>query len=315
VSRDEIVRDEAYQQVRQVLGEAILAHLEHLSLTDPRQLKAIVVSHNTLIKAWAVESDDFFDRIADLVQFDANIGKLTIPDYLHQIGDESTIYYFKEAGSGTQQKVLFGARNMAIIDASYGAEEAFLQKYASRRDIQVRRLDAEDEFIFETVSDPDGKWRSLEGQYRAMHKIDAKVVKFKPMDLPAVLVSKPQDSDIDGLLDSMLSASEVSGQIRELLQSMKKEQEGQSSDMVTKGTILYLNAENTVIQSLREMDQHSQVFHLALIVLYNNAVLFGQHAITAENAIKMCQSNNEAVALMIEQALEVARLQMQLTEA
>jgi molecular chaperone HtpG len=315
VSRDEILHEEAYEQVREAIGDAILGHLEHLSLTDPRQLREIVVSHNTLIKIWAVNDDEFFDRVADLVQFDTNIGKLTLPEYLRKAGSSAAIYYFKELGSGTQQKVLFGARNIPVIDASFGAEEAFLNKYAVRRKVRVRRLDAETEFIFQAVVDADGKWRELEARYRIAHQIDAKVMSFEPELLPSVLVRKPQMADAAEFFDGLLQAPEVSAQIKGLLEALQRENEEPSSGVMNKGTVLYLNAQNPVVHNLREIDPSSQVLDIALVVLYNNAVLFGQHAITAENAVTMYQGNNKAVGLILSQTLEIEKLRSQLAEA
>ncbi|HOQ99150.1 MAG TPA: ATP-binding protein [Anaerolineae bacterium] len=307
VSRDAIIKDEAYAQVRDVLGEAILAHLEHLAHADPRQLRAIVLSHNTLIKIWAVEDDAFFDRVADLVQFDTDVGKLSIPEYLKRTEGGNTIYYFREGGSGTQQKVLFGARDIPVIDASYGAEEPFLQKYAARHpQVSVRRLSAEADFIFEPVASDDG-WQRLEEAYTRLHRIEARVVAFEPADLPAVLVSK-RLAEESALLDGLLTSSSVSDEIKALLGSLKQERDRAAQGMLTQGTVLHLNARNPVIQMLRQTDPVSEVFQVALIVLYNNAVLFGQHAVTAENAIIMCQSNNRAVELMIQQALELRHL-------
>ncbi len=307
VSRDAIIIDDAYSLVREKLGEAILAHLENLAHTDPRQIRAVVLSHNTLIKAWAVEEDPFFDRVADLVQFDTNVGKLTIPDYLRRSNEQFKIFYFKEAGSGAQQKVLFSARDIPVIDASYGAEEAFLLKYAARNPrVSVERLDSEAEFIFEPVPG-NHRWNSLEEIYHDVHNIEARVVAFEPSDLPAVIVSKRQTT-ADEFLDGLLTSASVSDQVKAALSVLKRERDKATKAMVTQGTVLYLNARNPVIQMLGDMNSKSDVFHVALIVLYNNAVLFGQHAITTEDAMIMCKSNNRAVELMIKQALKLQQV-------
>jgi molecular chaperone HtpG len=305
VSRDAIIVDDDYHLVREKLGEVILAHLEHLARTDPRQLRSVVVSHNTLIKAWAVEDDPFFDRVAELVEFDTDVGKLTIPAYLNRSNEPSKIFYFKEAGSGTQQKVLFGAKDVPVVDASYGAEEAFLLKYAARHaQVTAERLDAEAGFIFEAVP-ADRQWDSLADIYNSAHSIEARVMAFDPVELPAVIVRKRNSDTTEDLLDSILTAEGVSEKIKLALSTLREQRDRLSNGMVTRGTVLYLNAHNSVIQMLRDIDPNSDVLNVALIVLYNNAVLFGQHAITAENAMIMCKSNNRAVELMIGQALEL----------
>lgn len=302
VSRDELIEDETYQKVQAILGERVLAHFDHLARTDPRHLREIVANHNTLIKAWALEDDTFFDRVAHLVLFDTDLGKMSIPVYLERMQDRREIFYFKDVGSGTQQKVLFGARSVPVIDASYGAEESFLKKYANRNpQIRVSRLDADSGFIFEPVP-RDRKWDLLEEQYRVEHKIDARVVRFEPADLPAVLVKRFSEGQ-DDVLEGILSSPSISDEVRALLGKLKTEKERATRGMLSRDMVLNLNADNPLVQKLREVDPRTQVYHVALTVVYNNAVLFGQHAISPENAVIMCRSNNKAVELLIEQAI------------
>ncbi len=118
LSRGEIIVDTAYQQIRALLGQIIIDYLDWLQTQDPDRLTMLVGSYNNTIKAHALEDDDFFDRIGDLVRVNTDTGLIPMRDYL--VKSKGKIYYFAERGSGTQHKVLFAHKGLPVIDASWG---------------------------------------------------------------------------------------------------------------------------------------------------------------------------------------------------
>nr|VFJ63498.1 MAG: molecular chaperone HtpG [Candidatus Kentron sp. FW] len=191
LSRGEIITNDDYRILQSLLGRLIIGWLDELRERDPDKLKMLVGTYNNTIKARALEDDDFFDRICHLVQVSTDRGRIAIADYLESSG--GTLYYFTEGGAGAQHKLLFAHKNRPIIDASWGLEEEFLEKYAQRRSCPIEHLAAGSGAIFTAPATLDDKWRTLEHDFRLVVGKEARAVEFEPQTAPAVLVARPLD--------------------------------------------------------------------------------------------------------------------------
>ena len=98
----------------------------------------------------------FFNRICDLIRVSTDAGNLSMKAYLEQT--EKVIYYFSERGAGTQHKLLFAQKGLPVIDASWGVEEEFLEKYAENTGVRLEKLEAGSEIIFQNVSKYNEDW-------------------------------------------------------------------------------------------------------------------------------------------------------------
>ena len=199
LSRGELITDDAYHNVRALLGGILLGYLELLQQENPEKLTLLVGAYNNTMKARALEDDAFFDRICDLVRVNTDLGHITMKAYLEKSG--GVIYYFAERGSGTQHKVLFSYKGLPVIDASWGAEEEFLDRYAERKGVMIERLAASSGTIFKMPETVDEKWQALERDFYRHVKQEAKAVEFEPETVPAVLVAKPLDRDDKALAE------------------------------------------------------------------------------------------------------------------
>lgn len=305
VSRDEVVRDENYATIRGMLGEIILGYLAHLEEHDPQKLDLVVGAYNNTIKARSVNDDDFFDRVCDLVRVSTDAGLMSMREYLDK--SEGVIYYFSERGTGTQHKLLFAHRGLPVIDASWGMEEEFLEKYAQRKGVELERLETGSGAIFEVLETADEKWRDLERQFNLQIKKAARAVVFEPNTVPAVLVARPIEQDDKELerLEALGQELGVSSQIRQMFQRMAK-----SKVMRATGddTILNLNTTNPLMQQLRDMNRN-ETFRLALTAIYNNALMFAHHYVSPANAEIIFATNNAAISAMIGNARVLEELQ------
>ncbi len=276
LSRESVRKDEKYHRVREVVAQSILKHLDRLASDDPQQLREVVTSHNTLIKAWSLEDDSFFDKICDLVLVDTEYGKMNIPAYLQRfVGSDpkalasteagetpaegetprKTIHYFSDVGSGTQQKILFREAGLCVIDASYGAEQAFLEKYDERHeDVDVKKLDAAAGYIFEPVDDVDGRWSKLEEDF-ALRNMAARVVKFRPTDIPAILLQVEEDAEHENTVRKLAEDTDVNPELRKFFTQLLQERDRYRKGSLTGGTVLHLNASNPIIQLLAASDR------------------------------------------------------------
>lgn len=318
VSRNELVRDDNYATIRKMLGEIILQYLTLLAQENPETLTMVVGAYNNTIKARSVEDDAFFDRVCDLVRVNTSDGHMSVQDYLAQ--SENTIYYFAERGSGTQHKILFAHKGLPVIDASWGMEEEFLEKYAERKGVRLERLEAGSGVIFKELETRDEQWQDLERQFKLLLKKEARAVAFDPPSVPAVLVARSIER-ADRELEQMAAIGQELGvssaKIRQMFSKM-----AQSKQLRAAGddTILQLNTTNPLVQQLRDMHR-SETFRLALTAIYNNALMFAQHYVTPESAEIIFSTNNAAISAMISnsRALEEvqaanAKLELELNE-
>ena len=299
LSRGEIITNEAYHKVRALLGGVIIGYLDMLKEKDPEKLKLLVGAFNNTIKARALEDDDFFDRICDLVRVSTDRGHITIREYIEK--SQGTVYYFAERGSGTQHKVLFAHKGLPVIDASWGVEEEFLDRYAERKGVKIERLTAGSGTIFKALDTVDEKWRDLERQFERRVGKQAKAVEFDPETVPAVLVARPLDrgdKELEelGALGDQLGIS--SSQIRNMFGKLARDR---SIRAAGEDTILHLNTKNPLIRQLREMNRND-TFYLALTCIGTNALMLAQHYVSPQDATMIFQSNNEAFSAMIANA-------------
>lgn len=303
LSRGELVVDENYKRVRDFLGALILGYLRLLQEKATEKLRMIVGSYNNTIKARALEDDDFFDAICDLARVNTDMGLVTITEYLAKSG--GIIYYFAERGTGTQHKMLFAHKGLPVIDASWGAEEEFLEKFAERKNIKLERLAAGAGVIFKVPATSDEKWQILERDFERTLRRAAKAVEFEPETVPAVLVAKPLGQDDKALAEIDALGAKLgigSNQIKEMFRKMAK---GKSLRTGEDDTVLQLNTKNSLICQLRDMPRN-ETFFLALTCISNNALMFAHHYVSPENAEIIFTGNNAAFSAMIGNAKALA---------
>ena len=303
LSRGEIITDEAYRRVQGLLGAIIIGYLRMLQEQDVEKLKLLVGAYNNTIKARALEDDDFFDSICDLVRVNTDLGNITIQEYLEKSGN--VIYYFAERGSGTQHKLLFSHKGLPVIDASWGQEEEFLEAYAERKGVQIERLAADSGKICTVPETVDEKWKTLELAFRQRIKKEARAVEFEPESVPAVLVARPLDREDKELASIDAIGAQIgisSDAIKQMFRKMAKSKSLRASES---DTILQLNIKNPLINQLRDMPR-SETFDLALACIYNNAMMFAHHYVSAENAELIFAANNRAFSAMIANAQALA---------
>ena len=306
VSRDDIVRDENYKEVRALLGEIVLQYLALLEENAPDKLSVLVGAYNNTIKARALEDDDFFDRICDLARVSTDTERISMIDYLVQ--SKGTIYYFSERGTGTQHKLLFAHKGLPVIDASWGVEEEFLEKYAERKGVPIERLEMGSGVIFKILETADEKWEDLERQFKLRVKREARAVSFEPETVPAVLVARPMERDDKKLAEADALATQLgisSEKIRRMFDKASREKAGRAAG---DATVLQINTSNPLMRLLREMPRND-TFYLALTAVYNNANMFAHHYVSPQNAEIIFETNNTAISTMITSALSLEELQ------
>lgn len=306
VSRNELVRDDNYATIRAMLGEIILQYLSHLQQKDPDTLAMVVGAYNNTIKARSVEDDAFFDRVCDLARVETSDGRMSMQDYLAQSG--GTIYYFAERGTGTQHKILFAYKGLPVIDASWGMEEEFLEKYAQRKGLRLERLEAGSGVIFKALDTPDEQWQDLERQFKRLLKKEARATAFDPPGAPAVLVARPIERGERELEQIAAVGQELGVSSAQIRQMFGKLAQSKLSRAAGEDTILQINITNPLMQQLRDMHRN-ETFGLALTAIYNNAMMFAHHYVSPQNAEIIFETNNAAISAMISNSRALEEVQ------
>ncbi len=317
-ARDAIQQDSASRTVRERLGEVIVAHLTGLAVRDPRKTEKLLELHAYHVKGMAVQHDDFFDAICDLVPFETNRGPMTLRKYLDQsprIFGQRTIHYFDERGSATQFYMLCNAKSLLVVNASNVFEQPFLQKYADRHaSVRTHLIGvAGSDFLFESLKPEAAQaFRALERDFETTmphpHS-QARTVRFAPATLPAVTVLSKE-----GQAQQKMKEMAESVVVPEFVKKIMSDVLG---DKPSIPVVLQLNADNPTVQQLARMSGTplalTEEYKVAVLAAYNNAILLAQHMMTPENAQAAFASSNRSISLLIEQTEKFKDTQARLT--
>jgi len=322
-ARDNVQQDAVFREIQGALGQVIINHLKEMSSKTPLRFQEIVDFHHYHIKGMALNNQEFFSQIAELLPFETNQGPMSLQEYLRRTeADEhgqKHILYFDEAGQATQFFMLANAKNVLVINASYTHEASFLEKYAKEfTHIKLEQLDfAGSEAIFQPLSLEDADpYRRLLHEFIShipMRGSIAKIVRFSPVNLPAV-VTLTEAQKSHRRLEALRTDPAMPSLFREL---MGKVIEDRQAIPIT----IYLNADNPTIQALSQMNLRSEIAANAIGSVYNNAIMLSQHLITPDNAERLFQQSNQTIGLLLNQTQEtedlrkrVASLQLELNQ-
>jgi molecular chaperone HtpG len=278
VSREQVRRDESFYRVQHAIEGQLVGHLQHLAEHEPGVWRNIVVAHNDLIKGWALQSPVFFAAVCDLVTFETSRGRLTMREYLE--ASDGDIYYFVEERGATQEKMLYEARGLVVIDASRFAEEAFLQAYARMHPgVNLRQLEPGASFVFVEVAEPGPTWEMVTTYFNEQG-IPTRVVSFEPQSIPAIVVYPP-GSDHISEARAALDGGEISGPLANLVEEYLRLRD--PAHTATQG-ILHLNAASPLMQRLLKIPPEHDAYTAALEIVYHNARFFAGRTLTAQEA-------------------------------
>lgn len=296
VSREQVRRDDTFFLVQAAIQDQLVAHLQHLAKNDPGAWRNIVIAHNDLIKGWALQSPQFFKAICDLVTFETSRGRLTMQDYLQASGGD--IYYFVEERGALQEKILYEARGLVVIDASRFAEEAFLQTYArTHPGVHLRQLEPGASFVFKDLGELDDAWTMINRYYNEQ-QIRTRIVRFEPVNIPAILVYPP-GSDHIAEARAALDGGEISGALAGLVEEYLRMRDPLHT--ATEG-ILHLNADSPLMSHLLKIPPEHAAFTAALEIVYHNARFFAGRTLTAQEA----RQGFDMISYSVEQLVSVA---------
>jgi molecular chaperone HtpG len=292
-SRETLRHDETYATVRAALGKALLEHFTTLAEQAPLDWSAIVQAHNDLIKGWAIRAGDFFMRVADLVSFKTSRGQLTLPEYLHE--NPGRIYYYHDDEGVTQALALFEARRLAVIDARWFADVAFLKTYSQVYGVPVEELTPAAGYLFTPVTDSEGAWQAVIEACRE-EGCPVRLLAYEPEHLPMILLYPPGAERVRRAQQNMNEQRYV-GPIRSLVRTYLQRQ--QVDEATLKG-VLHLNARNPLLRRVRDLGPAHPHFAPLLSILVANARMFAGQGLSAQDTIACFERINSSLARLAE---------------
>ncbi len=318
-ARDNVIRNQALAAAQRALGVRIVAELTQLAKDDRARFVEIMRWHAYHVLAMAVqeEHEQFFRAVADIVPLDSNQRELTVPEYLtdapsRRDDGKPVIYYIAEPGLANQYYLLSQARGIRVFNCGEPYAERFLKRYVKTwpERAHLTRLDVTgSDAIFAPLADEErGRYRELEEAYRAVFPdpgYTAKVSRFEPTDLPAVL-TLTRDSTNRKAIEDMVEDPTVPMRFRDALKGFM----GSVRDPMT----LHVNADNPIIRRLADRSSlRDPVTESALIALYNNAVLLlGSRSLRPDDVQKIFAQHTRVIENMLEMYDDKSRLEVKL---
>lgn len=285
-SREDIHQDDQFESVRQALEDQLSKGLRNLAKQDPGRWKNLVRSHSDLILGWAVQDNDFFDQVKEIVVLRTSRGLMTVREYLEASG--GTLYYVTRELGSLQEQLLAEGRDVPAIDASWFAVEPFLNKYAAGDgEIQLVQMDGDTESLLRPA--PAKTLAPLLAFYREQN-IACKIATFDPKEVPALMIYPP---GAEILRDSQhaLQTDDLPGSMTPLVEAFVSDRLAERQDW--EGT-LFLNASCPFVRSLAKK-AGSKELPAILRLLYHQARLFCGRLLRPAEAVQEFQAFTKAV--------------------
>lgn len=289
-ARDNIRKNEAYYNLRNVLGGLITQSIMQLSHKDQRKFFRICNWHHYHLKGMAVHHQEFFNAVIEYLPFETNKGELTLKEIVGQqpskVGEKVPIYFFSFGYDSNQFYELCEAKNLIAINTGKAHDEPLLRKYVKLypNKLELMQMDhLDDEQLFAKLDDEEHqKYYLLEfAILRALENAGIQIVrptmrKFEPASMSAAIISTQKLESFDAMRAILNNP---------IIQGLGDWAQQISEDLKQKPMDLFLNANNELIQHLAQLEKPADRKHESILVgVFNSAILYSQHQLTLENA-------------------------------
>jgi len=290
VSREALRQDELFRQAQAGIELQLVQWFETLARDRPDAWREIVVAHNDLLKGWAVQAPRLFRSVADLVHFETSRGRLALPEIRAASGD--TIHYFSDDSGLNQERLLFEARGLVVIDASRFAEEAFLKRYANERpDVRLDQLRPGALSLFTAAEGALPQVRA----WCEQQGIRVRVVRFEPASLPALWIYPPAHDRVKRVAEA-LDRDVVRGPVAELMRDFLARR---TPGGTAAAPALHLNAGSRLLEQLERRGPDDRCFAPALDVVLQAARFFAGKRMSAEESRQSFESAMASLAALL----------------
>ncbi len=291
-SRESVRRDENFTLVRQALGKQLSAAMHQIQQQKPQLWQRIVRGHADVMTGWAVQDDEFFNQVANILTFRTSQGEMTLPDYLKLT--DGKLYYVTHEIKSLQEKVLAEGNSYPVIEAVWFAVRPFLAKFAEehQEELELIPLDEEPTKLFKEAT--SNEFIDLLAASERLG-IPVKVAAFEPSQIPALMIH-PKDAEKWQDVHIAIENDELDPAISGLVSSFMGTRPKQEGDQGT----LFLNASCPFVIQLSDPNISERNQQIAIDLLYQIARLFSGKTMTASMATDAFSSLTSAIGELIE---------------
>lgn len=190
-SRESLVDDDALEQTRRELGDAIRRWILDLALRDPARLAQFVAIHEVALKSLVRHDDELARFIVRWLSVETTQGRLRIDDLVRRfphVRYTETVDEFRQVASVTEQGTV-------LVDGGYVYDAELVRLLAGVfPDVTVERVNVVDEIDRLDLPPLDDRDGALELERRAaaaLSDVDVIVRTFDRPELPGLFVSDP----------------------------------------------------------------------------------------------------------------------------
>lgn len=192
-SREDLMRDLAYESISRLLNESLIDGLAKLAREDRATWRRILTRHNEALLGAALCDDRLFDLLAPELTIPTSEGELTVNALLARSPGRFLVSLNLQGGI---EEVLFRALKVPVASGGRYAVLPFLSQYASKHGVSVVQLGTKEgnQRFFPDVQRNDGAVDWLQ-QTLARSKQRVVLTRFEPAALPLVVVPD-RDSEL-----------------------------------------------------------------------------------------------------------------------
>ncbi len=281
-SREDVMLDENFIEIQKAIAQQITDALRKLIKQEPSKWRRLAITHNNLIKGWAMQRPEFFAEVAEVANFPSNKGQINLSEYTEKYSN--IIYYFTDPRASWQARTLLEPRNIPVIDAQNFVDEEFILAYKNNKpEIEAHKIEEKvDELLIEITDYPAENWEHLKKIYEQMG-FAVKLTSFEPSVLPALVVLSNDFlmmKELDNVLDSDIEENKVARFFLE--EAHRLYEESRTSNSQKK---IYLNFNSKIIRMLINTKGNHVLFENLAMLVIESARLFSSRLHSAEEAI------------------------------
>ncbi|WP_193751365.1 HSP90 family protein [Microbacterium testaceum] len=282
-SREALVDDDALEQTRTELGDAVRRWILDLALSDPLRLAQFVGVHEVALKSLVRHDDELARFIVPWLSVETNVGRLRIDDLVRR----SSPVRYAETVEAFRQVVSVAPTGTTLVNGGYLYDDELVRLLPEVfPDVRVEAVDVADEI--DRLAPPPLDQRaavvSLESRARdALATVEVVVRSFERPEAAALFVADPE---VLRALDRGRARSAGGALWAGVLDRAERAgTRGRDETQAAPSSRLCLNWTNPTVQRLAHAPE-GRAFSAGVQVLYVQALLAGHHPLgTADRAL------------------------------
>jgi molecular chaperone HtpG len=314
-ARDGFIKNKAWSQLRDALGDLIIRGMEKLREANRKQLSYILKYHDLGIKAACHHHGPFFQKFAhllewrvnrlpnaetkedaeDMMDFDIRAGGVsyhwrTLPEVLEttrsEEGRPKRLRTFTTSNAANQYFEMANAEGVLVVDASYPFEDDLIAAYAKLPDapsIELVYVDRQGGGFFKDLQNGDQVVRRLADimgrgiSPGGSGKLKVEARRFAPTTLPAVLLNAERGK-AEQQARQLLQDPTSPGNLREMAEELLR------NARAANAMRMVINAACPFIQELARQDSNDPDVRHVMLGVYNSAILYNAEMLTPRTA-------------------------------